>query len=245
MTENTDQKYQKFVYWLETNRVPDLKTALKKADLDVFTAKKAVCIPLSDRHEATFVPPEAFEEYDFCRRQLTWYKPSPFYGKTLLVSSRDLTRFGLKPETIITEAPDFKPPKSPGVKDIDLLSNNLSFLAAQPAAFADLAAEGPEKLEQWLKVLKLKDITFDKLFKMHQANHANFMEPAFYIRGQNGPIPYSVNPTSRVCSACLELFNIIGARFREKLVVPCPGAVLFARMKRDRYYRVLSPEAGR
>ena len=57
--------------------------------------------------------------------------------------------------------------------------------------------------------------------------------------------PYSIAKTARVCSACLQFFNIIGRQFREKYVVPCPGASLFAGMAVNKYYRVLTrPDQG-
>ena len=34
---------------------------------------------------------------------------------------------------------------------------------------------------------------------------------------------------------------IIGSQFKKKLVVPCPGAVLFAGMAPNRYYEVVQP----
>ncbi len=59
-----------------------------------------------------------------------------------------------------------------------------------------------------------------------------------FIDSEEGPVPYSIGTTKQVCSACLEFFNIIGANFRKKLVVPCPGAVLYAGMSVNTYYEV-------
>ena len=58
--------------------------------------------------------------------------------------------------------------------------------------------------------------------------------------GTRNIAPYSIAKTARVCSACLQFFNIIGRQFREKYVVPCPGASLFAGMAVNKYYRVLT-----
>ncbi|MEJ2522914.1 MAG: hypothetical protein P8080_08555, partial [Gammaproteobacteria bacterium] len=56
-------------------------------------------------------------------------------------------------------------------------------------------------------------------------------------------VPYSIGRTGEICSACLEFFNVIGGRFRNKLVVPCPGAVIYAGLPVNRYIEVLSPAA--
>jgi len=38
-----------------------------------------------------------------------------------------------------------------------------------------------------------------------------------------------------VCSCCLELFQVLGREHRKKLVMPCPGAVLFGRLEPNRF----------
>lgn len=53
--------------------------------------------------------------------------------------------------------------------------------------------------------------------------------------------PLSKRISNGICSACLEFFNIIGSRLVKKLVVPGPGAVLFAGMAPNRYYEVVHP----
>jgi len=77
------------------------------------------------------------------------------------------------------------------------------------------------------------------LFLVHCANHANFIEPRFFYKSDiNGISPYTIDHTKRICSACLEFYNIIGEYFKKKYVVPCPGSVLFAGMKVNSYYEV-------
>jgi hypothetical protein len=36
----------------------------------------------------------------------------------------------------------------------------------------------------------------------------------------------------------VELFGVLGGEYKKKLVVPCPGATIFARLKQDRYLLV-------
>ena len=80
--------------------------------------------------------------------------------------------------------------------------------------------------------------SYEELFITHCANHANFIEPEYYLKDEE-PIPYSLGKTTHICSACLEFFNIIGSKWKKKLVVPCPGAVLFAGLAPNRYYEVI------
>lgn len=49
---------------------------------------------------------------------------------------------------------------------------------------------------------------------------------------------FSIGPTRQICSACLELFNVIGDEYRRKRVVPCPGAVIYGGMAVNRYIEV-------
>ena len=79
---------------------------------------------------------------------------------------------------------------------------------------------------------------FDKIFMSHSANHANFLDPKFFVQLNGAPAPYSIADSLRVCSSCLELFNILGGQWPVKYVIPCIGAVQFAHLPLNRYLRV-------
>ena len=230
----------KYSYWLPPAEADRAAKRLKRDGRDVFVIKKAVCIPLSDRYEIGVIPPSAWRDYEFCRRQYSWHLAGPLADKTLLVSSLDLAAYGLHAETVIIPRPDFKPPRRATEKDLEELLRSPRYLAAKPKAWDDLAAEDPEKLQRWLKIMKTGGQDFAEVFRHHAANHANFIDPKFTAAGDDGPVPYSIGPTARVCSACLEFYNIVGRRHPRKLVVPCPGAVLFAGLPRDTYFEVRS-----
>lgn len=53
-----------------------------------------------------------------------------------------------------------------------------------------------------------------------------------------GKAPYSIAGSLHVCSSCLEFFNVIGDQWRLKYVVPCIGAVQFARLPINQYFEV-------
>ena len=233
-------KYQKFSYWLTETDFHFLKENLSPKGFHLFASKRAVCVPLSKEVEIGFVPSDAWGKYPFCRRPLSWYKASPFLGRILVVSSFDLGEYDFKPETIIREC-NFQPPKLPDREGKLKLIEQESYQKAKPGEWENIDAEGPELHNQWLRAIGLRGVSYEELFITHRANHANFIEPAYFILEENGLVPYSIDKTSHICSACLEFFNIIGTRFRKKMVVPCPGAVLFAGMAANRYYEVLRP----
>jgi len=232
--------YQKFTYWLTETVFNFLKENLSPKGIDFFASKRAVCVPLSKEVEIGFVPSDAWGKYPFCRRPLSWYKASPFVGRILVVSSFDLKEYHLMPETVIRES-DFQPSNLPDREGKIKLIEQESYQKAKSAEWEDIDVEGPELHNQWLRMVGLRGVSYEELFITHCANHANFIEPTYFIIEENGPVPYSIDKTSHICSACLEFFNIIGARFRKKMVVPCPGAVLFAGMAANRYYEVLRP----
>ena len=82
---------------------------------------------------------------------------------------------------------------------------------------------------------------FPFLYLSHTANHGNFINPHFFIEDGGSVIPYSIDRSAHLCSSCVELFNILGVQFKKKLVAPCPGASLFARLEPDAYLLVESP----
>jgi hypothetical protein len=79
---------------------------------------------------------------------------------------------------------------------------------------------------------------YDFLYLSHTANHANFIKPHFFIQENQSIIPYSIDRSAHLCSCCLELFQVLGTQYQKKLVAPCPGATIFARLKPNRYLLV-------
>jgi hypothetical protein len=233
-------KYQKFSYWLTEKDFRFLKKNLSSKGIDFFASKRAVCVPLSKEVAIGFVPIDSWGKYPFCRRPLSWYKVSPFVGKILVVSSFGLQEYHVTPETVIQES-YFEAPKLPDREGKLKLIKQESYQKAKPGEWEDIDADGPDLHNEWLKMMGVRGVSYEELFITHRANHANFIEPAYFIIEENRPVPYSIDQTSHICSACLEFFNIIGARFRKKMVIPCPGAVLFAGMVPNRYYEVLTP----
>ena len=235
--------YIKFAYWMDPEAFTEVKSKLEEQDIFLAPAKKAVCLPLSSKIDCGFVEPGAWSKFSLCRRQLSWYGASRFAGKYLVVASNPLQEHGLEfvPETIIQKI-KFKPKNLPG-KDpekIEQLYQTEAFHEQCPEEFLDISAMDSDLQSRWLKVMGIRGIGYGELFREQCANHANFIRPRYYVANGEEMVPYSIGKTSRVCSACLQFFNIIGADFPVKYVVPCPGAALFAGMAVNKYYQVES-----
>lgn len=230
-------QYEKYVYWLKESDFIEIKNMLSEKGITLREAKKAVCGPLTKRTEIGFVPTDAWQKYELCKRQLSWYRASPFAGQTLVVSSFEIDEYGLRPETIIRQS-KFRPPSLPDDDEKKRMRNLPEYQQAKPPEWESISAEDPAL--SLLKEMGIKFTSCQELFITHCANHANFIKPVYFITEDNSPVPYSIDKTSYVCSCCLEFYNIIGAEFTKKLVVPCPGAVLFAGMAPNRHYQVVS-----
>ncbi len=206
----------------------------------VIEPRKSVCLPLSKRADIGIVPPETWKNATLCKRPLTWYWISPLAGKYLIVSSDDLGPFGCE-RPILLRAVRFKPPRMPDDSEKQQMIARKSYLDAKPEKWDRLDEEDPAAQERWMRAMGIRGKTFAEIFLTHCANHANFIEPEYFVRDGKEIVPYSIGRTEEICSACLEFFNVLGSRFARKLVVPCPGAVIYAGLAVNRYIEVTSP----
>jgi hypothetical protein len=157
-----------------------------------------------------------------------------------VVSSVPLPDVAPAPSALIQNSL-FHPPRLPDREEQRALIQRASYRNSHPEEWENIGAADREEQVRWMKVMGLQGITFEDLFVGHCANHANFIEPAYQVPEGGRPVPYSLGKTRTVCSACLEFYNIIGASFKKKYVVPCPGAVLCAGLVPNHYYEVISP----
>jgi len=194
---------------------------------------------LSRRVEVGIVHPDAWDKYELCKRQLSWYKVSKYRGRALLVASRQIEGCGLRPRILLRDT-KFKPPRLPGKVERLKMIEQEGYRQRKPEEWENLEAEDSELHDRWLKIMGVRGTTYEELFITHCANHANFIKPSYFVMEEGELVPYSIDKTSHICSACLEFYNIIGEEFRKKLVVPCPGAVLFAGLAPNRYYEVVN-----
>ncbi len=234
-TKKTLKPYKKYVYWLTRDEDLALKKGMKERGVKVREAKGIVCTPLDVINKISSVSPEVWA--DTCYRQGGWYRKSDKNGLYLIVSSFELDGYESQLSAIITES-DFVPPRLASEEEKRALIGKKEFQAMIPPEW--LTVEDVEKriYLRWARRLGSDVKDYEFLYLTHTANHANFVAPEFYVMGQEGVIPYSIDHSAHLCSCCVELFQILGTGFKEKLVAPCPGATIFARLQPDRYLRV-------
>ena len=194
------------------------------------------CRALKPSKRISFVPPPAW--YGFCKRRTSWYWDSEKAGKTLVVSDTALDHPYLETVTVI-KGSNFKPERFPPPDDLTRLAGSEAFQTKKPHTWDNVDPDEKEFYRVWFEHYRPDDVfDFDKIFVSHSANHANFLDPRYFIRSDGLVIPYSIGDSVRVCSSCAELFNILGTQWTVKYVIPCIGAVQFAHLPMDQYLEV-------
>ena len=136
---------------------------------------------------------------------------------------------------------DFQPPRLASPGDKEEMIRDPGFQQRIPPEWQNVDETEKRIYLRWAKRFGSQIEDYDFLFLSQTANHANFLKPRFFIERKSEAVPYSIDMTAHLCSCCLELFQILGEDFARKLVRPCPGATLFARLKPDQYFLVERP----
>lgn len=224
--------YEKYIYWVTPEAEARLREDLAARDIRLKSAKGVVCTPLDVINRISSVAPEVWG--DTCRRQGSWYRSSDRNGLFLIVSSFAIEGYDDSLAGRITGA-DFKPPRHAGREEMEAMVADPAFVGRIPLEWS--RAEETEKRIQmrWAHRLGAETDDYDCLHLVHTANHANFHNPRLFVREGDRVIPYSIERSAHLCSCCLELFQVIGSEYSRKLVAPCPGAVIFARLEPDAF----------
>ena len=212
------EDYRKHIYWLDPERHVDALEELRQDKKRVYRAKHQPCQALYPRREIALVEPGVWDLQ--CRRQGSWYRSSHRRGQSLLVTNRPLKEYTLW--GVVTLEP-FDPPSSARDEDVvEMLSQGcVSEILPEgwglfstwevQAIHTHLAGEGIER-------------SLQEVFAYYTANHLNFVSPRFFLPNGRGPvIPYPIQKPALVCSACVELFGILGEAYPDKYLAPCPG----------------------
>jgi hypothetical protein len=228
-------RYIKHIYWLPKEEEAFLREELKAVGVRLKSAKGVSCTPLDETNKISSVSPEVWTKT--CARQGSWYMASSKSGLHLIISSFELDRSRYTKGATITKS-DFRPPRYADEKAKREMIRDRDFIRRIPAEWQTIREAEKGVYLRWAKRLGSNVEEFDFLYLSHTANHANFIEPRFFIRQEGGLIPYSIDRSAHLCSCCLELFQVLGQEHPRKLVAPCPGATLFARLKPDEYLLV-------
>ena len=230
--------YEKHVYWMTKDEESQLKEELALKQIKLKSAKGIVCTPLDVINKISSVSPDVWD--DTCERQGSWYRASDKNGLYLVISSFDLEGYEEKKAAVITES-DFVPPKLATIEEKTDLSQDPLLKSKLPEKWKWPGETEKRIYLRWARRFGSEINDYDLLYLSHTANHANFIKPRFFIPNGDEIIPYSIDRTAHLCSCCVELFQILGSEFNKKLVAPCPGASIFARLDPDRYLLVERP----
>ncbi len=230
--------YKKHIYWFDKNEHAAFEDHLKRGNTKLKKAKGIVCTPLDRINKITSVAPEVWN--GSCDRQGSWYRASNKNGLYLVVSAFDLEGFETHKAAVITES-DFALQRPASEAEKERLLADRTFKERLPARWGEVGKKEEKIAMRWAKRLGSASEDYGRLYATQTANHANFISPAFFIETADGIVPYSIDRSAHLCSCCVELFQVLGGEFEKKLVVPCPGAVIFARLKPDRYLLVEKP----
>jgi len=154
-----------------------------------------------------------------------------------VISSFDVEEIKDKKAATIRRV-DFNPPKAATPEDKKALVDDPDFDRRVPPRWREVGDVEKRIFLRWAARLGSETEDFDLLYLSHTANHANFVKPRFFVREGETIIPYSIDRSAHLCSSCLELFQVLGAEHKKKLVAPCPGAAIFARLEPDKFLLV-------
>lgn len=229
-------EYKKFCYWVDFHRLKSVRRNLEEIQMDLPDESRIPCRVLRASKEIAFLAPPAWN--GFCKRRTSWYRNSDRAGKFLIVSNSPLDVPDLEsPITIMGS--NFMPDRLPNPDEISQLARSKEYQKRKPSEW-----DKPDPLEndfyqRWFERQQRKEpFDFNKILLSHSANHANFIDPKFFIDMNGAKVPYSIADSIYVCSSCIEFFNILGEQWIEKYVVPCIGAVQFAHLPMDHYFEV-------
>jgi hypothetical protein len=235
-------EYKKFCYWVDFQSFKALKRGLEERGIVLPDEARIPCRVLRASNEIAFLAPPAWN--GFCRRRTSWYRKSKMAGKFLMVSNSPLD-VPDQENPIIIMGSDFIPDRLPNPGDFSEMVQSKEYQKRKPSEW-----DKPDPLEKdfyqrWFERQQRKEpFDFDKILLSHSANHANFLDPKFFVKLNGTMVPYSIADSIYVCSSCLEFFDILGSQWPVKYVVPCIGAVQFAHLPMDRYFEVRTQRAG-
>lgn len=228
--------YKKFCYWKAPLEFEKIKKEFEGKGIRFKEESHIPCRVLRPSKEIAYVPETAWN--GFCARRTSWYWTSDKAGQFLIVSEIPLEGLSIENTILISES-GFKPLRLPSYDEILGLISSNEYQKRKPLFWEKVGSSEKEFYQIWFRRHYLNEpFDFERIFESHSANHANFINPKFFIN-QNGLLsPYSIADSLHVCSSCLEFFNILGAEWVIKYVVPCIGAVVFARLPLNQYFEV-------
>lgn len=208
----------KHIYWLDPVEHRDALAELRNENKLVYRARHTPCQALYPRREVALVEPAVWDLQ--CSRQGSWYRSSRRNGQTILVTNRPMDAF--VPWGCLT-LEDFRPPRMATDEDVLELLSHARAPSLLPLGWGIFSPWEVQAILTYLAAEKI-DRSLQEVFSYYTANHLNFVFPRLFLQEEGGPvIPYSIHRTALVCSACVEIFGILGEDYPVKYLAPCPG----------------------
>jgi hypothetical protein len=210
--------FRKHIYWLDPARHGDALAEFRKDKKRVYKAKHTPCQALYPRREVALVEPGVWDLQ--CGRQGSWYRSSHRRGQSLVVTNQPLPEF--EPWGYVTlEA--FEPPRLATDQDVIEILSDARVPEILPQGWGLFSPWEVQSVNAYLASEGI-DRSLQEIFSYYTANHLNLVFPRLFVEGDRGlPVPYSIQKTSLVCSACVEIFGILGEEFPVKYLALCPG----------------------
>ena len=228
--------YKKFCYWVDFHGLRRVRENFEERRIELPDEARIPCRVLRASSEIVYLAPPAWD--GFCKRRTSWYRKSERAEKFLIVSSSPLELPGLESPIVILGS-NFAPHRFPSSDEISQLIQLKPYQMRKPVEWDEPDPLEREFYQRWFeRSRKDEAFDFDKILLSHSANHANFIEPKFFVDRNGDKAPYSISDSIHVCSSCIEFFNILGEQWPVKYVVPCIGAVQFAHLPMDQYLEV-------
>jgi hypothetical protein len=228
--------YRKYCYWLDPKSFTSVKKVVEEEGNQGTDETHLPCRVLRSSTEVGYVAPSVWN--GFCKRRTSWYWKSNKAEKFLIVSNTSLDIPGYKDPFTVVES-NFKPESLPSLKETLELTESDEYRKEKPKGWDRLDPIERDFYRVYFERYGATDsFDFEKLLKYHSANHANFLNPKFFIILNDSKVPYSIADSIHVCSSCIEFFNILGLQWPLKYVVPCIGAVKFAGLPMNHYFEV-------
>lgn len=225
-------EFIKHIYWFDPVDHGDALAELRKDKKRVYKAKHTPCQALYPRREVALVDPGIWDLQ--CRRQGSWYRASHRQGQSLVVTNRPLPDF--VPWGHVT-LEDFQPPRYATEEDVVEMLSDVRVPEILPAGWGDFTPWEVQAVNAHLAAEGI-DRSLQEVFCCYTANHLNFVFPRFFVQEGEGPvIPYSIHKRALVCSACVQIFGILGEQFPVKFLAPCPG-LKYVKTTPSQYLRV-------
>lgn len=226
MSSRVEAPYRKYFYWVDPDMTENLEEKLISAGYTkkVFFPRERPCESLHHSKKISIVPPISWNQR--CYRQGSWYRSSEFNGLSLLISELPIPeiQYILRGRlTILT--PDRNPEPLSNETIVKLRSHSEYHKMAPKEWFQLLPHEIP-LFQRFIDRYNLK-VSLEEFVDRHNTNHANFLPHSeieqYCLLSKEKRIPCSLYESNYVCSACVELFGIIGVENKRMALKKCPG----------------------